>query len=582
MHAVVAALQVRLAFTAPGGPGAPLPLVGGGEQPDWAGTAWTWWWVVEALRAGEPVLEAGRNYHPVGQWPLAWFNIVDALVFGPFLHLFGPRVGYNLACGSLLVSNGLAAGVLVRAAGGSSRAALVGGLLVQTSAFVSTELLQGRAGQAWVAPVLIALAGLFWALERGGRGRAVGAGVLVALSGYAYWFYGLFVAFAGGVLALVGSASRRRRLETMLVGGSAALAMVLPAAVLLAGTWSGQPGVLGTQDPVVAAEPLARGQQSLAFAIRTAHWPLWPVLDAPGDLSDKRLHPVGLLLAALGAWPKTRHRAAVVGIVAVGYLLTLGPYARGWTGATAFPLPWLFLHDWLPFFSRLWWPERAEVLVLAGLCILAGWGLDRIAWRPRVTAVVASAALLITGHLTLPAGPLPSVDRALYAPLDGALLTVPLMADDDHGRKLLWAQVHHGHTVSAGLGDHLPGHRPADFEQGVAGNTLLGALHALSTGAAPAATVVPEDVAALREQGFSWVVADAVGVRPGLEGRWLAAWRRRLRPVFGPPAVVRPGGLAWRIVVPSAAVTVPAQPAVEAGIRDQQLAPLHRRGARRR
>lgn len=591
--ASVAAWQLHLAFSPPPIPGAPLPLVGGGEQPDWAGTVWTWWWVGEAVRAGANPLVASGTFFPVGQRPLAWFNLLDAFTFAPLLHGLGPRVGYNLSCGVLLTTVGLSGVALGRAVGLPVAAAALIGLALQTSPFVTTELLQGRAGQAWIALPVLAFVALVETLRPERRPhRWIGAGVLVALSGYLYWFYGLFVGMGAAAMALVAAPPPgvERRVARAGVAGAVAIVLVAPAAVAIASGWDLQPGVVGAADPVVAAEPLARGQQSLAFAIRTAHWPGWPVWDAPGDLTDKRLHPVilGLCLIGLAVRPRVAlpgGRRAWLAVAALGWVLTLGPYLRGLHGVHPIPLPWLWLHDVAPLFSRLWWPERAELLVWVGVSGLASaglaWGLARVPGgrRGRLASLVALAALLIGLRARpLPAGPAPTIDPELYGPLDGALVTVPVMGDDDHGRKLLWAQTHHGRPILAGLGDHLPGHRPPGYEAFVRDNGLLAGLHALSVGSTAPATVSPDDVAALREAGFRWVVFDAHAARPGLERRWAAAWTRALTPVLGVPDVRRPGGLAWRLDPLDGPAVMPAQDAVEAGIIDQQLAPLHRGG----
>lgn len=590
---VVAGWQLHLAFSPPPIPGAPLPLVGGGEQPDWAGTVWTWWWFGEAVRTGANPLIASHTFFPVGHRPLAWFNLLDAIIFAPLIHGLGPRVGYNVACGLMLTTVGLSGAALGRLVQLPLAAAGLVGVALQTSPFVTTELLQGRAGQAWVAlPVLalVVLAGLLRPARH--PWRWAGAGVLVGLSGYLYWFYGLFVGIGGGLLAIASTPppALRHRLARFGTAAAVALVCIAPAAGALALGWTEQPGVIGAADPIVAAEPLAHGEQSLAFAIRTAHWPGWPIWDAPGDLTDKRVHPVVLLLALLGLFvrppaPLPGGRRAWLAVATAGWVLTLGPFLRGLHGVHAIPLPWLWLHDAVPMFSRLWWPERAELLVWVGLGGLASaglaWGWERLpggAPARAVGLVVALALLLGFRARPLPAGPAPTIDPDLYAPLDGALLTVPVMGDDDHGRKLLWAQAHHKRPILAGLGDHLPGHRPAPYEDFVRDNPLLAGLHALSVGPTQPTTVHPKDVAALREVGFRWVVFDAHATRPGLERRWAAAWTRALTPVLGPPDLRRPSGLAWRLDAMEAPAVMPAQGAVEAGIRDQPLAPLHRGG----
>ena len=563
-------------------------IVGGGEEPDWHGTLWTWWWTWEAIASGRPFWEVAQNFHPVGQRPLAWFNVVDALSFGPLIHLLGPIRGYNLACILVLASTGLGGAALGRAAGCSPRGALLAGLALQLSTFVSTELVQGRVGQAWLLPALLAVAALTRLAQAPSRRRALSAGLLTALCGYTYWFYGLFVAAAGAAILVVAPGDRRRRFVPSLQAAALCLGCMLPALIVLLGAWSAQPGVTGTADPILGSHPLAAGSHALSFAISTAHWPLWPVLDTPLDLSDKRVHPLALGLAALGALGLGRSKAAAGRLAwlltaGAGWVLTLGPYLRTRAGVQDIPLPWLLLHDHLPFFSRLWWPERAELLVWVGLVPLMGLAVDGLLERrpwPRWWARLGFLAIL--GGLVLPhrsqplrAGPTPPVDLQLYGGVDGAILTLPVMGDE-HSRKLLWLQAHHGHPILGGLGDHLPGHRPVAFEDFVGENPLLAYLRDLSSGRAAETTVQPEDVRSLRDAGFTTVVADAAGVRPGLDRRWMATWDAALQPLLGLPDVRVPAGLAWQLQVPDGPVTLPALGPVERGVPSRPVGPLQR------
>ncbi len=196
---------------------------------------------------------------------------------------------------------------------------------------------------------------------------------------------------------------------------------------------------------------------------------------------------------------------------------------------------------------------------------------------PGAVLVLGALALLASRPQALPAAPAAQVDLSLYAGLDGQLVTLPIMGDDPHGRKLLWAQAHHGLPILAGLGDHLPGHRPPGYAESIDQNEFLRALQQLSVGDQPQTTVPPEAFAALRDQGFTWVVLDRVAFRPGLERQWTAAWTLTLSSALGAPEKQTPGGAAWRIRVPDGPVVLPAIRSVEAGIQNEGLRPIHSR-----
>ena len=73
-------------------------ILGGGDQPDWTGTAWAYWWTGHAITNGINPFDGQWNFYPIGQRPLAQYNLLDALLAWPLIQFFGVRVGYNLFC----------------------------------------------------------------------------------------------------------------------------------------------------------------------------------------------------------------------------------------------------------------------------------------------------------------------------------------------------------------------------------------------------------------------------------------------------------------------------------------------------
>ena len=103
-------------------------VIGGGEQPDWTGSAWAAWWTGHALSEGLNPFAGTWNFFPVGQAPVAQYNLLDAVLGAPFLHVLPPVLGYNLFALLVLASSALGAFVLARVAGASVPAAVVAGL----------------------------------------------------------------------------------------------------------------------------------------------------------------------------------------------------------------------------------------------------------------------------------------------------------------------------------------------------------------------------------------------------------------------------------------------------------------------
>lgn len=281
-----------------------------------------------------------------------------------------------------------------------------------------------------------------------------------------------------------------------------------------------------------------------------------------------------------------------MGLLGFGWLLMLGPWPRLPTGGLLpIPLPWLGLHTALPFFDRLWWPIRASLLAVPALAVLAARGVQALssrapaAGRTPLRLVLATAVLaeVVLGGAYLPVtrGPAPPLDEALYARLDGAVVTTPVLGRSSHARHALWAQAFHGRPVSAGLGDHLAEHVPAAHRDYVEANDLLAALHAVSQDRGAATVITPDAVQTLLDDGFRWVVVDPAAYRPGRQGEWARAFRSVLEPLWGRPTHSVGLAAAWRIAPLEAPVSVPAVAPVEAGLPEESMFPAQvRHGGR--
>lgn len=558
----------------------PGALIGGGEQPDWTGTLWAWWWTSEALSSGLDPFTGTHNYFPVGQAPVAQFNLVDGVLAAPLLALLGPVGGMNAFCVLALLLNGLCARALGRAVGLGEAGAFLAGAAVLSAPFVFFELSQGRPSQAWLAFWLLGARGL-WRLSRGqgGLGEAGLTGVLVALTALTYWYYGLFLCFAAVPLwlAALPRLVRERDLDSLGRLGLAAgvtAACLAPALWALTSTYGGLPGVDRAAEPWMMSGRWGRGEFALSMAVRHGHWWGWPVWHVAADQYDKRL-PLGLLgLALAGLLAGRVPRLPWLGVVLVGWVLTLGPWWKLASGQPVDrPLPYLWLYDHLPGFDRLWWPERFELLVVVGLALLAGAGLERLGERlPGPAWVLAGLGLGLLladerwRHSWAPvlAEPVRQVDTTFYAQLQGPLLTTPVQGPGESARYVLWAQVHHGQPVLGGLGDHLQGHRPAAFDAWVEERALVAALARLSAGQLGDTELLPGDVAAVQADGFAWYVVDPLAYGPTFEDAWVRAFGEVGEALWGEADVVGDSGArAWRVEVPPTPVTLAAQPPVE-------------------
>lgn len=538
-------------------------LIGGGEEPDWTGTAWTWWWTFYALRHGQNPLDCDMVFHPVGQSPVAWYNVLDGLIGGPLMYALGPLRGYNATVLVALASAGLGGWALGRMIGLSSLAALVLGAAIQTSNYLASEIEPGRVSQAFVVFWLVALGLLDQLLRgRGDRRLAVAVGVAFALTHLEYWFYGLFLDFAA-VILLVAWARRfdadiGRRLA--LAAGVAA-ALVAPFVISLISRFDQLPGVTRAEESWIDYGVIDRGEFSLANAIHESSSPIWPFATAVGQINDRSLSAAVALLALGGLLFRPAGRLRWLALLAFGWVMAMGPYLR-WMDGTIYPLrlPYLAFYDWFPFFSRLWWPGRLALFLVVGAAALAALHTDMLAswlerrrvWLGTATRVAALgivtwAGLTTGAYLPFRGDPPRIYERKAYEQLDGALLTTPVLGVDSRARHLLWFQIFHELPMLTGLGAHLQGHRPADYEAYIRNNSLLAALARVSEGEQAQGIVRAADVDALLDVGYRWAVVDARAYLQGWSPAYVKAFSAVFQALWG-AADVRAGTVrAWRI-----------------------------------
>lgn len=550
-------------------------IVGGGDQPDWTGTIWTYWWTAGALASGSDPFTGTLNFFPIGVSPVAQYNLLDAVLAAPLFLGLGAIRGYNTFAALLLATTGMATDRLARHAGADRWGGLFAGLALEVSTFVGLELMEGRLSQLLLAPMMLAFIGLDrLARGQGNRRVAIGAGLWVAATFMTYWYYGLFLVFGGAVLWL--AEARRWDLERFRLLGLAALVSALvcgPFVALLVRSYGHLPGVQRPlSDEIGVYGVYGRGEFGLSMAINQSLPQLWPMNVTLNPPDDHRLALPLMALALGGLVWRSRGRWRWFAIAAMGYVLAMGPYLKGSDGN---PLPWklpyLYLYDYTPLIGRLWWPERFAVLTWTGLCVLAGVHLSLLLERLRRLPLQIAAVALAFGALSwdatsrssywpLPAEPPRPVAMQVYPRLKGAILTVPVLGEDPSARFLLWFQLFHGQAILSGLGAHLPGHRPPGYEDYIHNNSLLNALAAISEGRGGAHTVQPKDIQALYDDGFAWAVVDPMAFTASYQAELMGSFSGVFHRLWGQPDISKGGVSAWRVEPVGSPVALPFQP----------------------
>jgi hypothetical protein len=547
-------------------------FVGGMEAMDLQGSIWASWWSAFSLESGLNPFDGSANFFPIGQAPVSQFNILDGLLSAPLIWIFGLRVGFNLACVCILASTAWGMWFLARCLGLKSFPAVVAGLGLECSGFVLHEISSGRPTQAFLVFFLLALAGVAQIAQgKGGRWTPLWTGLCAALLTLTYWYNAVFF----GVFALVLWVTFRShwsRPVWLRIGLAATVALVLifPFLVQLSADFSELPGVAREVNTVDGLTPLVGSEYGLRAAIQDSEWPLWPLIPMPN--SDKlNLSWILLVLGGLGLWRggKTARPFAVV--FGMGWVMALGPFLfMSNVTPTGIHLPYKWVYEGVPFMDRLWWPHRWQVLCAVSLSVLAGLGaaslVEKGFLKTKVTQMVLLGSLIgaagirngiLTDHVFIDTSAFAFTDPVLYEGLEGPVISTPVTGDSETGGYVLLSQVIHEQTMNGGLGQHLPTHRPAGFDDWLTENGVFQALVKMEVGGASTATIYPKDVDGLIQAGFRAALVDPSAYMRDLPERWAATYAAFFTAIWGEPEHIAGGGAWWRVEPIDSPVEVP-------------------------
>ncbi len=525
-------------------------MVGNVVHPDCAGNHWLLVWVAERLAAGEGLLHNDRYYWPVGDMPFLAGNGGEGILYLPFHLAFGWPTGANLFVLILLAANGWAAVYAARSARASWPGAVMAGAAMTVSAYALREAGSGRFSQADLVWQLLFLGTWLRFLRRPGYPLALAAAALLAVTAVLYWYYGLFMVLAGGLL-LMGSRLELRlrgRREPLLgplatFGGTSLLLIALPLGWYL-WHWAGLPG---------AAEEVFPHPE----AVRDSLDPAWPFLVRWGRFVGQALPGTVVLLAAVQLLRLLLGRSDQPGLD-LTLLVTWGVFLLLAMG------PRLTLLGWSPFEAlyglaaptrRFWWPSRHIVVCSAALTLLAARGTPALGgrWRGSLWAAALGLSCPLLLHLQglgthLPSTAMkwpPAFYRSLAEQEGDLLLELPLSPRIALSQKPLLYQHVHGKTLVAGHGLWVERVRPAGWDVFVAENSFLRGLQAVEDGRLKADfAFLPTDLEELRAAGMGVVVLN----REHYPAALLEVVDRQhqvLQALFGAPVATMRGAWAW-------------------------------------
>jgi hypothetical protein len=165
--------------------------------------------------------------------------------------------------------------------------------------------------------------------------------------------------------------------------------------------------------------------------------------------------------------------------------------------------------------------------------------------------------------LPIDAYPPRDYQAGIYGTIKGPILTTPVLSTNEITRHILWLQTFHEQPILGGLGDHIESHRPKNFDSYVENRVVLKTLSEISQGTFTEASILPEDVNEILEDGFTFIVVDPAAYSPGLEERWAEAFTAFCQSIWGQPTFEVGNAKAWRLTPIIQAVVIENIPPVE-------------------
>jgi len=425
-----------------------------GQHGDSYFSVWRLAWVAHQLRADPWHLFDSNIFHP-NRDTLAYSDamLLPGLVLAPFNWMgISPLVVYNLTLFVAFVASAVAAFLLVRELTGSTPAALVGGVIFAFSAHRLDHFDHLELQFAFWIPLAV----LYWhrAVERDRGYLAVG--LLAAGQILSSIYHGIF--FAAWLAVATSLWFVRTPLRAL---RAAVLILWLPLVTLAVYSL---PYMKSRAE--VGERPMSDVVGYSASAMDFLSAPANNVLYGWTDelsTNERHLFPgiVATLLLVVGLWPPLdRTRAVHAAALAFALLLTLGvngPIYR-------------LLYDWVLPFRGLRVPARADILVLLGTSVLAGFGLRRamsVMTSQRMAAMAAAASVTLASveclarPTLIPANPDASVWYAWLRTVPDAVVfewpvTVPWRLYDMRDVRYMYRSTLHWRPMLNGYSGHYP------------------------------------------------------------------------------------------------------------------------------
>ena len=404
------------------------PYIVIGEGVDLYGTFWFYWWT--SISIGGELDTTQLLFYPYGKdvFSHTGSNVVDAVLSIPFQKAFGIPNYQPYFILFILQINAICFEQYARV-WSTERIKIACGTVVFTfMPYFCWELAGGRITQVLVFPALIALYYFEQLLRKGGLKYAVASGLMTALQGWVYWFYGYFLGFFL-IWRVIVSPQFKSRWKELLVAFLTCVLSVFPAVWKMYIKYD-QGAVPGLEPTFINnVHPMLSG------------YVLWE----PGNVPVFSFISVSLLFIC-AVWGQ--HKKVWLGWLIISLLVATGP-ASLWEDESI-QMPHYTLLQEIPFFSRLWFPYR--ILSCLSVALMLGVVLSKVHSTVMVLLTVFYFVEISSWGL-FPFHTSPLDNGQIYIDLDqqGALFEIPLgVVKPSH-----YHQIYHNRAISGGMGENL-------------------------------------------------------------------------------------------------------------------------------
>ncbi|MDQ7827031.1 MAG: hypothetical protein RDV48_29815 [Candidatus Eremiobacteraeota bacterium] len=490
-------------------------------SPDIEGALWVHWWVRYAIENHLNMNVCPLIYFPVGKNVLIHIgNLAEGVAALPFYYAFGFPAYYNILCIVLMAFNGVAMFALFRRFTGDWYTAFLGGFVAAFNWYFFREVQDGHI--CCIATGLLALYVLFLlkVIEEERWEHGVILALVLAANCLWYWFFGVFLAlFTILFLPLYYYAERGRfapgAARRLAFSAVLFLVVILPFAATFLNYLRLEKTLPGTTF-FEAFPPLSEVFGNLAHTD-----PRKLTLGNSVSLDSELLAYPYVLLLVGGLLPLFRIKeSGYYWVVLWVFMFSLvsGPYLYVAGEFHGIRMPFAYLYQFFPMFSRLNFPKRLVVMALIPMGILfvknmewiKGLIKERFRWvwpfLMGILVVLTCAEFYwVKGQIPMDSKEIsiPQVFHVLAREPDCALIEVPFLCCS---KSMLYQTVHHK-KLMGGLGEPATWLHSPDFVQFYKSNTFLEYLLGLNDlNTPPYATFKKEDLEALTARGFKYVI----------------------------------------------------------------------------